>query len=260
MAGGPRLPTRRTGSLRRRRSGRLRPVTRGLRGQPLPVVAPMKPPEATRASPPRRAKTPAIAARTARIVMPVGRPAVAVGVGALGVARRRGGRGWRGRRRIRRCRCRLGGWLAAAWLRWLLLLLHGAEPSLRLAQDAPCRPAPSVMRRSIVKVSERPDVRVGGPGILERLLDPGRAHPSGADLRTMPRSTRRRKEATVTTHRHTRTRPLARHVDRRRAHLRVLPPGSRQRGDLERLPYTVKVLLENLLRGAVTQPDLVPER
>ena len=28
-------------------------------------------------------------------------------------------------------------------------------------------------------------------------------------------------------------------------------------GDLERLPYTVKILLENLLRGAVTQPDLV---
>ena len=28
-------------------------------------------------------------------------------------------------------------------------------------------------------------------------------------------------------------------------------------GDLERLPYTVKVLLENLLRGAVMQPDLV---
>ena len=28
-------------------------------------------------------------------------------------------------------------------------------------------------------------------------------------------------------------------------------------GELERLPYTVKVLLENLLRGAATQPDLV---
>ena len=28
-------------------------------------------------------------------------------------------------------------------------------------------------------------------------------------------------------------------------------------GDLERLPYTVKVLLENLLRGAATQPELV---
>ena len=28
-------------------------------------------------------------------------------------------------------------------------------------------------------------------------------------------------------------------------------------GDLERLPYTVKVLLENLLRGAEMQPDLV---
>ena len=28
-------------------------------------------------------------------------------------------------------------------------------------------------------------------------------------------------------------------------------------GDLERLPYTVKVLLENMLRGAATQPDLV---
>jgi len=28
-------------------------------------------------------------------------------------------------------------------------------------------------------------------------------------------------------------------------------------GDLERLPYTVKIMLENLLRGAVTQPDLV---
>ncbi|HEY6608368.1 MAG TPA: aconitate hydratase [Candidatus Limnocylindria bacterium] len=28
-------------------------------------------------------------------------------------------------------------------------------------------------------------------------------------------------------------------------------------GDLERLPYTVKILLENMLRGAATQPDLV---
>ena len=27
--------------------------------------------------------------------------------------------------------------------------------------------------------------------------------------------------------------------------------------DLEQLPYTVKVLLENMLRGAATQPDLV---
>ena len=29
--------------------------------------------------------------------------------------------------------------------------------------------------------------------------------------------------------------------------------------DLARLPYTVKVLLENLLRGAATQPDLVTD-
>ncbi|HEX2843955.1 MAG TPA: aconitate hydratase, partial [Candidatus Limnocylindria bacterium] len=27
--------------------------------------------------------------------------------------------------------------------------------------------------------------------------------------------------------------------------------------DLEHLPYTVKILLENMLRGAATQPDLV---
>jgi aconitate hydratase len=35
------------------------------------------------------------------------------------------------------------------------------------------------------------------------------------------------------------------------------PVAKTGRGDLARLPYTVKVLLENLLRGATTQPDLV---
>jgi aconitate hydratase len=42
--------------------------------------------------------------------------------------------------------------------------------------------------------------------------------------------------------------------DRSYAYYRLDAAGARQ---LERLPYTVKVLLENMLRGAATQPDLV---
>jgi aconitate hydratase len=92
---------------------------------------------------------------------------------------------------------------------------------------------------------------------LDPHLDPERAHPSGADLRPQPRPARRRKEATVTT-------PHPTDPEGVRATLTV---GDRSwayyaldrsaASDLDRLPYTVKVLLENMLRGAATQPDLV---
>src|SRR6185436_6367867 len=60
---------------------------------------------------------------------------------------------------------------------------------------------------------------------------------------------RRRKEATVT--------PATIHVgDRSHTYFPLADAGA---DDLDRLPYTVKVLLENMIRGAATQPDLVTE-
>src|SRR5688500_13884852 len=90
------------------------------------------------------------------------------------------------------------------------------------------------------------------------LLDPGRAHPSGADLRPMPRTRAVRKEATVTSQPSdpASARDTLRVGDRSYDYYRLDAAGA---PDLEHLPYTVKVLLENMLRGAATQPDLVTE-
>ena len=94
------------------------------------------------------------------------------------------------------CRGRTDGWCVARVLhrgvppsparQWRALLHHGS--GLDRAQEAD---------RAMART------RSSGRDILESLLDPGRAHPSGADLRPMPpcpRRARRRKEATVTSH------------------------------------------------------------
>jgi aconitate hydratase len=73
----------------------------------------------------------------------------------------------------------------------------------------------------------------------------------------MPRPARRRKEATVTSHPSidpAAARATLRVGDRSYAYFRLDAAGA---PNLERLPYTVKVLLENMLRGAQAQPDLV---
>jgi aconitate hydratase len=64
---------------------------------------------------------------------------------------------------------------------------------------------------------------------------------------------RRRKEATVTSQLPA-TRDTLVVNEREYAYYRLESAGA---ADLDRLPYTVKILLENMLRGAETQPDLV---
>jgi aconitate hydratase len=89
-------------------------------------------------------------------------------------------------------------------------------------------------------------------------LDPRRALPSGADLRTKPRGARgSEREATVTSPHSIdplTARDALRVGDREYAYFRLDRAGATA---LDTLPYTVKVLLENMLRGAATQPDLV---
>src|SRR3990170_627781 len=73
----------------------------------------------------------------------------------------------------------------------------------------------------------------------------------------MPRSARRRKEATVTSQPPVdpgAARDTLRVGDRSFEYYPLAAAGA---ADLERLPYPVKVLLENMLRGAATKPDLV---
>ncbi|MCV0404284.1 MAG: aconitate hydratase [Chloroflexi bacterium] len=94
------------------------------------------------------------------------------------------------------------------------------------------------------------------PRYTGSLLDPGRAHPSGADFSPQPRERGDDKEATVTTQppQHpgsTRT------LDVNGTSYAYFPLDEAGATDLARLPYTVKVLLENMLRGAATHPDLV---
>ena len=68
---------------------------------------------------------------------------------------------------------------------------------------------------------------------------------------------RRRKEATVTTHDTPQPGSVNATLTVGERTLPYFPLAAAGSGDHERLPYTVKVLLENLLRGAATQPGLV---
>src|SRR6266542_1799878 len=93
----------------------------------------------------------------------------------------------------------------------------------------------------------------------DRSLDPGRAHPSGADHSVAAHDARMTKEARPVSSQPplidpAQARATLRVGDRDYAYHRLDAAGAT---DLARLPYTVKVLLENALRHAAGSSGLV---